>query len=210
MPVEDLAARGKETLRHGPMKSVGLIDPRTGKRPYAVVQLRRDNTSGSLMNMVGFQTKMTQAEQKRVFRLIPGLEKAHFFRFGSVHRNAFLNAPRLLMPTLQLKKDPRIFFAGQITGVEGYIESAATGLIVGRNAACWSQGIPMSLPPPTTSLGALLAYLVQADPDHFQPMHVNFGILPPLTDSPRRSRKKRREAYVARALRDLDLWRQRG
>ncbi len=206
MPVEDLAARGKETLAHGPMKSVGLIDPRTGKRPYAVVQLRQDNASGSLMNMVGFQTKMTQAEQKRVFRLIPGLENAHFFRFGSVHRNAFVNAPRLLLPTLQLKKDPRIFFAGQITGVEGYIESAATGLIVGRNAACWSRGLPMSLPPPTTSLGALLAYVVQADPENFQPMHVNFGILPSLPESPRRSRRKRREAHVERALRDLDRW----
>jgi methylenetetrahydrofolate--tRNA-(uracil-5-)-methyltransferase len=207
MPVEDLALRGRETLAHGPMKPVGLTDPKTGKRPYAVVQLRRDNASGSLLNMVGFQTKMSQPEQKRVFRMIPGLEDAHFYRFGSVHRNAFLNAPRLLLPTLQLKKDPRFFFAGQLTGVEGYIESAATGLIVGMNAARWSQGLSMSLPPRTTGLGALLDYLVRADPETFQPMHVNFGILPPLPDlRPRLSRRQRRQAIVQRALHDLDDW----
>lgn len=210
MPVEDLALRGKETLAHGPMKPVGLIDPRTGRRSYAVVQLRRDNASGSLMNMVGFQTKMTQPEQQRVFRMIPGLENAHFYRFGSVHRNAFLNAPRCFLPTLQLKKDPRIFFAGQVTGVEGYIESAATGLIVGRNAARWSRGLPLTLPPPATGLGALLRYLVRADPEGFQPMHVNFGIFPPLPDRPQRSRKQRRQAHVDRALRELDLWRRQG
>jgi methylenetetrahydrofolate--tRNA-(uracil-5-)-methyltransferase len=207
MPVEDLAARGRETLSRGPMKPVGLIDPRTGRRPYAVVQLRRDNAAGSLLNMVGFQTKMTHSEQIRVFRMIPGLENAHFFRLGSVHRNAFLNAPRLLLPTLQLKKDPRIFFAGQITGVEGYIESAATGLIVGRNAARWSKGEPLCLPPPTTSLGALIRYIVHADPETFQPMHVNFGVFPPLPDeNARLSRKDRRRALVDRALRDLDAW----
>jgi len=207
MPVEDLAVRGRETLAYGPMKPVGLIDPKTGKRPYAVVQLRRDNAAGSLLNMVGFQTKMTQPEQKRVFRMIPGLEDAHFFRLGSVHRNAFVNAPRLFLPTLQLKKDPRIFFAGQLTGVEGYIESAATGLLVGRNAARWSKGVPLALPPPTTSLGALVRYIVQADPDTFQPMHVNFGIFPALPDDGRRlSRKDRRKAHVERALRDLDAW----
>jgi methylenetetrahydrofolate--tRNA-(uracil-5-)-methyltransferase len=207
MPIEDLAARGRETLAHGPMKPVGLIDPKTGERSYAVVQLRRDNASGSLMNMVGFQTKMTQTEQRRVFRMIPGLEDAHFFRYGSVHRNAFLNAPRLLLSTLQLKKEPRVFFAGQLTGVEGYIESAATGLIVGMNAARWSKGTALSLPPATTGLGALLRYLVEADPDSFQPMHVNFGIFPPLPEGSRLSRKKRRQAQVDRALRDLDAWR---
>ncbi len=207
MPVEDLASRGTETLAHGPMKPVGLIDPRTGKRPYAVVQLRKDNAAGSLLNMVGFQTKMTQTEQKRIFRMIPGLEDAHFFRFGSVHRNAFLNAPRLFLPTLQLKKDPRIFFAGQLTGVEGYIESAATGLIVGRNAARWSREEELVLPPPTTSLGALVRYIVDADPETFQPMHVNFGIFPTLPDEGRRlSRKDRRKAQAERALQDLDAW----
>jgi methylenetetrahydrofolate--tRNA-(uracil-5-)-methyltransferase len=190
------------------MKPVGLIDPKTGQRSYAVVQLRRDNASGSLLNMVGFQTKMTQPEQRRVFRMIPGLEDAHFYRYGSVHRNAFLNAPRLFLPTLQLKKEPRVFFAGQLTGVEGYIESAATGLIVGMNAALWSKGISLSLPPETTSLGALLRYLVEADPESFQPMHVNFGIFPPLQQSSRLSRKQRRQACVERALRDLDTWRQ--
>jgi methylenetetrahydrofolate--tRNA-(uracil-5-)-methyltransferase len=207
MPVEDLATRGPETLAHGPMKPVGLIDPRTGKRPYAVVQLRRDNAAGSLLNMVGFQTKMKQSEQMRVFRMIPGLADAHFFRFGSVHRNAFLNAPRLFLPTLQLKKDPRVFFAGQVTGVEGYIESAATGLIVGRNAARRSKGTALSLPPPTTSLGALVRYIVHADPETFQPMHVNFGIFPDLPDQGHRlSRKDRRKAQTERALRDLDNW----
>ncbi len=207
MPIEDLAARGLETLSHGPMKPVGLVDPRTGRRPHAVVQLRRDNAAGSLLNMVGFQTKMTQAEQKRVFRMIPGLEKAHFYRFGSVHRNAFLNAPRLFLPTLQLKKDPRIFFGGQLTGVEGYIESAATGLLAGWNAARRSKGLRLSLPPSTTSLGALVRYIVQADPETFQPMHVNFGLLPGLPDEgPRLSRKDRRKALVARALRDMDAW----
>jgi methylenetetrahydrofolate--tRNA-(uracil-5-)-methyltransferase len=207
MPVEDLAARGKETLAHGPMKPVGLIDPKTGKRSYAVVQLRRDNASGSLLNMVGFQTKMTQPEQRRVFRMIPGLEDAHFYRYGSVHRNAFLNAPRLLLSTLQLREEPRVFFAGQLTGVEGYIESAATGLIAGRNAARRLKGIPLSLPPATTSLGALLHYLVEADPESFQPMHVNFGIFPPLPGSSRLPRKSRRQAHSERALRDLDVWR---
>lgn len=211
MPVEDLAARGRETLAHGPLKPVGLVDPKTGRRPYAVVQLRQDNAAGSLLNMVGFQTKMTQPEQKRIFRMIPGLEKAHFFRFGSVHRNAFLNAPRLFLPSLQLKRDPRIFFAGQITGVEGYIESAATGLIVGRNAARRARGEPPVLPPPATSLGALLRYIVQADPETFQPMHVNFGIFPDLPGKGGRlSRKDRRKACVDRALRHLDAWLARG
>ncbi len=204
MPVEDLAARGRETLAHGPMKPVGLIDPRTGRRPYAVVQLRRDNASGSLLNMVGFQTKMTRPEQRRVFRLIPGLEEAEFHRYGSVHRNAFLNAPRLLLPTFQLKKEPRIFFAGQVAGVEGYIESAASGILVGRNAARRIKGLPPLLPPPTTGLGALVRYLVQADPETFQPMHVNFGIFPPV-DRPL-PRRVRRRALSERALKDLERW----
>jgi methylenetetrahydrofolate--tRNA-(uracil-5-)-methyltransferase len=206
MPVEDLAARGEKTLAYGPMRPVGLADPGTGKRPYAVVQLRRDNRSATLLNMVGFQTKMTRPEQKRVFRLIPGLENAEFYRYGSLHRNTFLNAPLLLSRALQLKRDPRIFFAGQLTGVEGYIASAATGMIAGKNAVRWTQGKSLRLPPPTTSLGALLDYVTEADPKTFQPMHVNFGIFPPLGEGRMPSRKRRREAIVQRALHDLDPW----
>lgn len=206
MPIEDLASRGKETLAYGPMKPVGLRDPKTGKMSYAVVQLRRDNLSASLLNMVGFQTKMTQPEQRRVFRMIPALEDAEFFRYGSLHRNAFVNAPRLLLPTLQLQKNPNIFFAGQMTGVEGYVESAATGLLAGRNAARRAKGLPATIPPRTTALGALLDYISHADPETFQPMHVNFGIFPPLSEGIPRSRKLRRQAYAERALRDLDHW----
>jgi len=175
MPIEDLAARGPETLAHGPMRPVGLEDPRTGRRAYAVVQLRQDNVSASLLNMVGFQTKMTYTEQERVFRMIPGLEKAEFFRFGSLHRNAFVNAPLLLRPTLQTRAVETVFFAGQMTGVEGYVESAASGMIAGHNAARMVRGRPLRVPPPTTALGALLHYITHADADGFQPMHVNFG-----------------------------------
>jgi len=206
LPIEDLAARGRDTLAHGPMKPTGLVDPRTGRRPYAVVQLRRDNFSGSLFNMVGFQTKMTWPEQKRVLRTIPGLEKAEFFRYGSLHKNAFLNAPLLLKPTLQMTGDPRVFFAGQITGVEGYVESAAMGLVAGRNAARWAKGLIATVPPPTTAFGALLHYITKADPASFQPMHVNFGIFPPLTEILTSSRKANRCRIVERALRDLDQW----
>ena len=206
MPIEDLASRGKETLAHGPMKPVGLPDPKTGRIAHAVVQLRRDNLSASLLNMVGFQTKMSQPEQKRVFRTIPALRDAEFFRYGSLHRNAFVNAPRLLLPTLQLRSCSNIFFAGQMTGVEGYIESAATGLIAGRNAARRAKGLPEHVLPRTTALGALLDYISCADPETFQPMHVNFGIFPPLSEGAPRSRKLRRQALSERALRDLDHW----
>ena len=206
LPIEDLAERGMDTLAHGPMKPTGLTDPRTGKRPYAVVQLRRDNVSGSLFNMVGFQTKMTWPEQRRVFRRIPGLQKAEFYRYGSLHKNAFINAPLLLMPTLQMRHDPRVFFAGQITGVEGYVESAAMGLIAGRNAARWARGQLLNIPPPTTACGALLRYITEADPASFQPMHVNFGIVPPLTDGRTQSRKANRRKMAERALHDLDRW----
>lgn len=206
MPIEDLAERGLETLAHGPMRPVGLVDPRTGRRAHAVVQLRRDNAAASLLNMVGFQTKMTHGEQQRVFRLIPGLERAEFFRFGSLHRNTFVNSPSLLRPTLELKTNPEIFFAGQMTGVEGYIESAATGILAGVNAAQSALGLPQCVPPPTTALGALLQYITRADPETFQPMHVNFGLLPPLPHEAPRSRALRRRALSERALADMERW----
>jgi len=206
MPIEDLAERGPETLAYGPMRPVGLVDPRTGKRAHAVVQLRRDNVSASLLNMVGFQTKMTYGEQNRVFRMIPGLERAEFFRYGSLHRNAFVNAPSLLRATLQLKRYPDVFLAGQMTGVEGYVESAATGILAGLNAARRSRGEEMCVPPRTTAIGALLNYLTHADPGTFQPMHVNFGIFPPLPDGASRARKVRRRAVADRALADLRCW----
>src|ERR671919_2575669 len=159
MPIEVMAERGPETLRHGPMKPVGLDDPRTGRWPYAVVQLRQDNKLGTLWNMVGFQTKLKHAEQVRLFRTIPGLENAEFARLGGLHRNTFLNSPKLLDQTLRLKADPRLRFAGQITGVEGYVESAAIGLLAGRVAAAEKHGLTMAPPPPTTSLGALLNHI---------------------------------------------------
>lgn len=209
MPIEDLAARGPETLAHGPMRPTGLVDPKTGRRPYAVVQLRRDNVCGTLFNMVGFQTKMTYAEQRRVFRLIPGLEKAEFPRLGSLHRNTFLHAPRLLLPTLQSKANPLVFFAGQLTGVEGYVESAATGILAGLNAARLVQGLEPSVPPRTTALGSLIFYLTHADPETFQPMHIHFGLFPPVEPDGGGSRKIRRRRVAERALRDLDLWAQK-
>ncbi len=206
MPIEDLAARGPETLAHGPMRPTGLVDPRTGRRPYAVVQLRRDDACGTLFNMVGFQTKMTYPEQRRVFRLIPGLERAEFHRLGSLHRNTFLRAPRLLLPTLQSKAKPLVFFAGQLTGVEGYVESAATGILAGLNAARLVRGLEPSVPPRTTALGSLVFYLTHADPETFQPMHVHFGLFPPEESGRAESRKTRRRRVAERALRDLDLW----
>ena len=169
MPVEELAARGVDTLRFGPMKPVGLVDPRTGREPHAVVQLRKENREGTLHNLVGFQTKLTWPEQKRIFRTIPGLEGADFARLGSMHRNTFINAPALLLPTFQLKSAPRIFFAGQITGVEGYVESAGSGLLAGLNAARLASGGEPLLPPATTALGALVHHITNADVKHFQP-----------------------------------------
>lgn len=206
LPIEDLAARGPETLAHGPMRPTGLVDPRTGRRPYAVVQLRRDNACGSLFNMVGFQTKMTHAEQRRVFRMIPGLERAEFHRLGSLHRNSFLNAPRILLPTLQSRARPFVFFAGQLTGVEGYVESAATGILAGLNAVRLVQGLEPCVPPRTTALGSLVFYLTNADPDTFQPMHIHFGLLPPDEYDAAKPRKLRRTRMAGRALRDLDRW----
>ncbi len=204
LPVEVIARRGIETLAHGPMKPVGLIDPRTGRQPHAVVQLRMEDREGILYNIVGFQTKLTWPEQKRVFRMIPGLEKAEFARYGSVHRNTFLNAPSLLSPTLQLRSDPRIFFAGQITGVEGYVESASMGLLAGINAARFASGLRLVPPPPETAIGALLGHLRNADRKTFQPMNVAFGLFPPLQG--RIPKKFRGEHYARRALAALGAW----
>jgi methylenetetrahydrofolate--tRNA-(uracil-5-)-methyltransferase len=206
LPIEVMAARGVETLRFGPMKPVGLTDPRTGQRPHAVVQLRQDNALGTLYNMVGFQTKLKYGEQARVLRMIPGLEKAEFARLGGLHRNTFINSPRLLDGRLRLKSAPRLRFAGQITGVEGYVESAAIGLLAGRFAAAERLGRPVVAPPPTTAHGALLTHITAgAAVDTFQPMNVNFGLFPPLAGKVRK--KERKPAYSRRALADLTDWR---
>ena len=206
LPVEVMAARGPDTLRFGPMKPVGLRDPRTGKRPYAVVQLRQDNRLGTLYNMVGFQTKLRHGEQKRIFRLIPGLERAEFARLGGLHRNTFINSPRLIDRELRLKAMPRLRFAGQITGVEGYVESAAIGLLAGRFAAAARLGHEPVPPPATTALGALLRHITGgADSGTFQPMNVNFGLFPPLSPDPGRH-ADRKPLMARRALADLDAW----
>ena len=178
LPIEVLCARGPETLRFGPMKPVGLADPRTGRDPHAVVQLRRENREGSTYNMVGFQTKLTYPEQKRIFRLIPGMEHAEFARLGSIHRNTFVLSPLLLLPTLQFRDRPDLFLAGQLSGVEGYVESAAMGLIAGINAARLVQGLTPTVPPPETAHGALIRHLTESDPKTFQPSNVNFGLFP--------------------------------
>jgi len=202
LPVEVLAARGMEALAFGPLKPVGLTDPRTGKRPYAVVQLRQDNRAATLYNMVGFQTNLKWGEQERVFRLIPGLEQAEFVRFGQMHRNTFINSPRLLHPTMQFRARQDLFFAGQITGTEGYIGSVASGLVAGLNAARLVRGQSPLIFPPTTMIGALCRYITTADPDNFQPMKANFGLLPPL-EPPVRNKRARYAAYARRALADL-------
>jgi methylenetetrahydrofolate--tRNA-(uracil-5-)-methyltransferase len=206
LPVEVMAARGLDTLRWGPMKPVGLRDPRTGRRPHAVVQLRQDNALGTLYNIVGFQTKLRHGEQRRIFRMIPGLERAEFARLGGLHRNTFINSPRLLDSRLRLKAIPRLRFAGQITGVEGYVESAAIGLLVGRFAAAARLGREASAPPPTTALGALLRHITgNADTASFQPMNINFGLFPPLSPDPGRH-ADRKPLLARRALADLDAW----
>ena len=204
MPIEEMADRGKDTLAFGPMRAVGLIDPRSAKRPYAVVQLRQENREKSLYNLVGCQTKMTYAEQRRVFALIPGLARAEFVRLGSLHRNTFINSPRHLLPTLQWRGRARLFFAGQITGVEGYIESAATGLLAGINAAKLIAGESPVVPPATTALGALLRYISDPERKRFQPMNVNFGLIPPL--AARRHGKAKKEMMSQRALADMSAW----
>jgi methylenetetrahydrofolate--tRNA-(uracil-5-)-methyltransferase len=207
LPIEVMAARGEQTLAFGPMKPVGLMDPRTAKRPHAVVQLRQDNALGSLWNMVGFQTKLKHGEQVRIFRTIPGLENAEFARLGGLHRNTFINSPRLLDPQLRLKSHPHLRFAGQVTGVEGYVESAAIGLIAGRFAAAEFAGTSMAAPPPTTALGALLSHITGgADARSFQPMNVNFGLFPEFPKSAKIRGKDRKQAMSARALQDLGAW----
>jgi methylenetetrahydrofolate--tRNA-(uracil-5-)-methyltransferase len=204
LAVEVLAARGREALAFGPLRPVGLTDPRTGKRPYAVVQLRQDNLAGTLYNMVGFQTNLRYGEQECVFRLIPGLERAEFVRFGHMHRNTFINAPLLLEPTMAFRGRPDLFFAGQITGVEGYVGSVGSGWVAGVNAARFVLGRePLALPQ-TTMLGALCHYVSRAEPDSFQPMKANFGLMPPL-DPPVRNKRRRYQAYAERALRDLEF-----
>ena len=204
LPIEEMARRGRETLAFGPMRPTGLVDPASGQRPYAVVQLRQENHEGTLYNLVGFQTKMTYPEQKRVFSLIPGLADAVFVRYGSLHRNTFINAPRHLLPTLQWRGAPRLFFAGQITGVEGYIESAASGLLAGVNAARLATGGKPVTPPATTALGALLRYISDTGREAFQPMNVNFGLFPDLPVKVKGRRKK--EIMAERSLRDLERW----
>ena len=204
-PIEVIAGTGPQSLRFGPMKPVGLRDPRTGHRPWAVVQLRQDNALGTLWNIVGFQTKLKHGEQTRIFRTIPGLEKAEFARLGGLHRNTFLNSPRLLDATLRLKAMPRLRFAGQITGCEGYVESAAVGLMTGRFAAAERLGLTPNAPPNTTAMGALLGHITGgADATTFQPMNINFGLFPPIEGTFKG--KERKQAMAVRALRDFDHW----
>ncbi|MBP1936434.1 FADH(2)-oxidizing methylenetetrahydrofolate--tRNA-(uracil(54)-C(5))-methyltransferase TrmFO [Paenibacillus sediminis] len=199
MPIEVMMKRGKQTALFGPMKPVGLVNPHTGELPYAVVQLRQDNAAGTLYNMVGFQTHLKWGEQKRVFSMIPGLENAEFVRYGVMHRNTFINSPKLLHPTYQLKKQNRLFFAGQMTGVEGYVESAASGLIAGINAARMAKGQDLVVLPEDTAIGSMAHYITTTDGEHFQPMNANFGLLPKL-DRRFKSKQEKNEALAARAL----------
>jgi methylenetetrahydrofolate--tRNA-(uracil-5-)-methyltransferase len=205
LPIEIIAERGIDSLAFGPMRPVGLKDPRTGRRPYAVVQLRQDNLAGSLYNLVGFQTNLKYAEQKRVLRMIPGLENAEFLRYGQMHRNTFIASPKLLRPTLQHIRRDDLFFAGQITGVEGYMGNIATGLLAGMNAARVHRGEEAVCLPPTTMLGALCHYVTHADLRDFQPMKANFGILPPLDDVGKTGKRERGKLYAERALADLSF-----
>lgn len=203
MPIEVMAKRGEKTMLFGPLKPVGLEDPKTGKRPYAVVQLRQDNAAGSLYNIVGFQTHLKWGEQKRVFQMIPGLENAQIVRYGVMHRNTFMNSPKLLEPTYQTKKRPSLFFAGQMTGVEGYVESAASGLVAGLNAARLAKGEEPVIFPETTQMGSMAHYITHTDGKHFQPMNANFGIMPALPNRIK-DKKERYEALAGRALADLE------
>jgi methylenetetrahydrofolate--tRNA-(uracil-5-)-methyltransferase len=206
MPVEEMARRGRETLRFGPMKPVGLRDPRTGRDAYAIAQLRMEDRGGRMWNLVGFQTRLRTREQQRVFRMIPGLAEAEFLRWGSVHRNSYVNAAAALTRHLSLRNDPLTLFAGQLTGVEGYTESTATGLLAGINLARMLAGADPVLPPTTTMLGALYRYLREADPKHFQPMNANFGLVDEL-DEPVKDKRRKRELIAERALAELTRWR---
>ncbi len=208
LPIEEIARRGRETLRFGPMKPMGLTDPRTGRRPYAVVQLRQENARSSSFNLVGFQNYLKYGDQARILRMIPGLENAEFLRYGQIHRNTYINAPALLHPTLQLRTEPRILFAGQIAGIEGYVESIATGLLAGKAAAEIAEGRTPAAPPRETALGSLCAYITGADPKGYQPANITFDLLPPLEESERlrlkKDKKARHAAVCQRALEKLD------
>jgi methylenetetrahydrofolate--tRNA-(uracil-5-)-methyltransferase len=206
MPAEVMAKRGRETLRFGPMKPVGLRDPRTGRDAWAVLQLRQEDRAGRMWNLVGFQTRLRIPEQQRVFRMIPGLADAEFLRYGSIHRNSYVNSPAALAPHLALRDEPRTLFAGQITGVEGYTESTATGLLAGINLSRMLAGEEPVVPPATTMLGALYRYLREADPRHFQPMNANFGLLDDLAERVR-DKKRKRELFAERALAAMASWR---
>jgi methylenetetrahydrofolate--tRNA-(uracil-5-)-methyltransferase len=205
LPIEVMASRGVDTLRFGPMKPVGLPDPRTGRDAYAIVQLRQDNIAGDHFSLVGFQTQMKWGDQARVLKMIPGLENAEFVRFGMIHRNTYVNSPTVLRETWQTRMRDDLFFAGQMSGVEGYVESAASGLIAGRNAAALALGDEPSVPPRTTALGALAYYASHADPKHYVPSNIAFGLIPPL-EARVKSKKDRNTAISERALKDLDDW----
>jgi len=205
LPIEVMAHRGRDTLRFGPMKPVGLVDPATGREPYAAVQLRQDTLAGDHFSLVGFQTQIKWGDQARVLRLIPGLEQAEFVRFGMVHRNTYVNGPNVLADTWQVRTRPSLFFAGQMSGVEGYVESAASGLIAGLNAAAMARGEPVTTPPRTTAIGALAYYVSHANPAHYQPSNITFGIMQRLDHAPK-GKKHRNEALSARALADLQTW----
>jgi methylenetetrahydrofolate--tRNA-(uracil-5-)-methyltransferase len=196
LPIEEMARRGVDTLRFGPMKPVGLVDPKTNRIPYAAVQLRQENLRADSYNLVGFQNHLRYGEQERVLRMIPGLEQAKFLRLGQIHRNTFINSPRVLEPTLQARKNPDVLFAGQISGVEGYVECIATGLIAGLNAARLASGVALLLPPRATAIGSLIHYLVSADPGGFQPENINFGIMPPVTGSASGRRMGKKEKHL--------------
>jgi methylenetetrahydrofolate--tRNA-(uracil-5-)-methyltransferase len=205
LPIEVMAHRGRDTLRFGPMKPVGLVDPRTGREAYAAVQLRQDNLAADHFSLVGFQTQIKWGDQARVLRMVPGLEQAEFVRFGMVHRNTYVNGPTALDATWQVRKRPTLFFAGQMSGVEGYVESAASGLVAGLNAAAMAKGEPFSTPPRTTAIGALAYYVSHANPAHYEPSNITFGIMPPLDRAPK-DKLKKKLAIADRALADLQAW----